>query len=141
MGRSHPPLWRTTLPGGLKSTLHFILKDWVDQIRTDIVHYQKMVFFQLNYNSFVNLCRKLELNQYLNLTRNPFYLLNYIGFKGVMPRERIELPYLRLQCNALAAKPPRLLYQAPEGTLWRKIESNYHICSASTTDYHYQISP
>ena len=58
-----------------------------------------------------------------------------------MPRERIELPYLRLQCNALAAKPPRLLYQAPEGTLWRKIESNYHICSASTTDYHYQISP
>ena len=22
-----PPLWRTTLPGGLKSTLHFILKD------------------------------------------------------------------------------------------------------------------
>ena len=100
-----------------------------------------MVFFQLNYNSFVNLCRKLELNQYLNLTRNPFYLLNYIGFKGVMPRERIELPYLRLQCNALAAKPPRLLYQAHEGTLWRKIESNYHICSASTTDYHYQISP
>ena len=26
----------------------------------------------------------------------------------VLPRERIELPYLRLQCNALAAKPPGL---------------------------------
>ena len=25
--------------------------------------------------------------------------------------------------------------------LWRKIDSNYHICSANTTDYHYQISP
>ena len=25
--------------------------------------------------------------------------------------------------------------------LWRKIDSNYHICSASTTDYHYQIPP
>ena len=30
---------------------------------------------------------------------NDFYL---------MPRERIELPYLRLQCNALTAKPSRL---------------------------------
>ena len=112
-----------------------------------------------------NTCRKLELNQYLNLTRNSFYLLNYFGLgfckdaatrqpnicrldysspranQLLMPRERIELPCLRLQCNALTAKPPRLLYQAPEGTLWRKIESNYHICSASTTDYHYQISP
>jgi hypothetical protein len=25
-------------------------------------------------------CRKLELNQYLNLTRNSFYLLNYFGY-------------------------------------------------------------
>ena len=25
--------------------------------------------------------------------------------------------------------------------LWRKIESNYHICNANTTDYHYQIPP
>ena len=58
-----------------------------------------------------------------------------------MPRERIELPYLRLQCNALAAKPSRLNYFLIFFVFWRKIESNYHICSASTTDYHYQISP
>jgi hypothetical protein len=24
---------------------------------------------------------------------------------------------------------------------WRKIDSNYHICNANTTDYRYQISP
>ena len=28
-----------------------------------------------------NICRKLELNQYLNLTRNLFYQLNYFGYK------------------------------------------------------------
>ena len=79
-----------------------------------------------------NTCRKLELNQYLNLTRNSFYLLNYFGLgfckdaatrqpnicrldysspranQLQMPRERIELPCLRLQCNALTAKPPKL---------------------------------
>lgn len=32
-----------------------------------------------------------------------------------MPRERIELPCLRLQCNALAAKPPRLIHLIPYG--------------------------
>lgn len=24
---------------------------------------------------------------------------------------------------------------------WRKIDSNYHTCNATTIDYHYQISP
>ena len=53
------------------------------------------------------------MNQYLNLTRNSFYQLNYSGLLSVnflMPRERIELPCLRLQCNALTAKPPKLFY-------------------------------
>ena len=34
----------------------------------------------LNFYRLIFFCRKLESNQYQNLTRNPFYRLNYIGF-------------------------------------------------------------
>ena len=59
-----------------------------------------------------------------------------------MPWERIELTYLYLQNSALTTKQPRLYNYNPYfNFIWRKIDSNYHICSANTTDYHYQISP
>ena len=65
-----------------------------------------------------------------------------------LPWERIELTYLYLQNSALTTKQPRLyIYYRPYFLfyylflIWRKIDSNYHICSANTTDYHYQISP
>lgn len=57
-----------------------------------------------------------------------------------MPRERIEPSYLYLQNSALTTKRPRL-YRLTNRNVrlfsvdWRKIDSNYHICSASTTDY------
>ena len=35
--------------------------DWVDQTRTDIIHYQKMVFFQIKLQL---ISQKQELNQY-----------------------------------------------------------------------------
>jgi hypothetical protein len=34
-------------------------------------------------------CRKLELNQYLNLTRNSFYQLNYFDFKFIIIRKSL----------------------------------------------------
>ena len=34
----------------------------------------------LNFYRLIFFCRKLESNQYQNLTRNPFYQLNYIGY-------------------------------------------------------------
>ena len=59
-----------------------------------------------------------------------------------LPWERIELTYLYLQNSALTTKQPRLYFDFQSINFnWRKIDSNYHICSANTTDYHYQISP
>ena len=40
-----------------------------------------------------------------------------------MPRERIELPCLRLQCNALTAKPPKL-FDAAVDLLWQGSTAN-----------------
>src|SRR3984957_12768432 len=45
---------------------------------------------------------------------------------------------LHLYIFSIALLP--ISYQGYEFN-WRKIESNYHICNANTTDYHYHISP
>jgi hypothetical protein len=68
-----------------------------------------------------------------------------------LPWERIELTSLYLQNSALTTKQPRLkflifiiifiIFYFIFNLNWRKIDSNYHICNANTTDYHYQISP
>ena len=88
---------------------------WVNQIRTDIVHYQKMTFFQIKlqliYYKTKIILPKTGIEPILNSYKEsvlPIKLFRLINF--YLPWNEIESLSLLLQRSALTVKPPRLHY-------------------------------